>query len=609
MKRAFRNIVRLLCSTAFLFALVTVCSHAVSVSAAAKPTTSASKKTMYIGGSKYTIKLKNTTAGYSVSFTSSDEKVAKVTKTTGKVTAVSEGKAVITAKITQDGNDYSAKITITVKKPYIKFSAEAETEMHAGDTQDLSGLIDGYGVTVDEDDITYSSGKKSYAKVSADGVVTAMRAGIGKTVTITATDSKSGLSCKLKISIVEAEAKAVSEQKEENKPETDTGVKNDEADKPEKTEKTEKAENVSTAVKKYDRAKLDEQFKNAESQSGSTFAGEILTGKDEVTSWIIDQASVSGETAFGLTIKSADILLTPEEYYDLFPALKSIEFSNFVKYGNCYDLDATCLFRDSFTRSEFNVYNAFKLGTADSLDKTDRELYDALAAIVEECRCDSEADTAKKLHDWLLKNTKFSYSPFDGSDRDSVYACVMPKQCSDKGYAKTYAMLCEVSGLECITVDGNATDGSGSWYWNKVCIDGQWTNVDVARDEKNTSAPGEVSSAYFGLNDETLSSVYTTEGDDYPEATSQQFDYAYNLYADLPRASTAEELINIFKSVSRSTSYIEFVDPTGSTTLYDDNQMLIKFYSTTVGVTPSVASTSAGVYGTYYKVNLTWKRK
>lgn len=136
-------------------------------------------------------------------WSTSNQKIAKVDQN-GKVTAVAKGTATITVKV--DGKTATCKVTVTVpvtkvtiteslgggKKPAV--AAGKKITLKAGITPS----------NANNKSVTWSLGSKDkkYASISSKGVLSAKKAGAGKTVTVTATakdGSKKKATVKVKI--------------------------------------------------------------------------------------------------------------------------------------------------------------------------------------------------------------------------------------------------------------------------------------------------------------------------------------------------------------------------------------------------------------------------
>ena len=137
---------------------------------------------------KATVKPTNAT-NKKISWSSSNPKVAKVSST-GKVTAVSAGKATITAKA-KDGSKKTAKCKVTVFAPELKITGS--TEMTEGNTQTLTGnASSGKWTSSNPDVLSVSSKSGKTTTVSAK-----------KTGTATITYSAYGKSKKLSVTVKE----------------------------------------------------------------------------------------------------------------------------------------------------------------------------------------------------------------------------------------------------------------------------------------------------------------------------------------------------------------------------------------------------------------------
>lgn len=133
-----------------------------------------SSKSMYIGDT-YTLIESVTPSNSIVTWSSSNSSVATV-NSNGKVTAISNGTATITASIRYNGVTYYADCIFTVNKPSITFDVTSKS-LYQGDSFVIYETVKPSGYNV-----TWSSSNSSVASVSSNGTVTAKNAG---TATIT----------------------------------------------------------------------------------------------------------------------------------------------------------------------------------------------------------------------------------------------------------------------------------------------------------------------------------------------------------------------------------------------------------------------------------------
>ena len=135
-----------------------------------------------------TVKPDNAT-NKTVSWSSGSPSVATV-DASGKVTAVAEGTATITAK----AGDKTASCTVTVKKKVIAVESltldQTSLELTEGETATLTATVKPDNAT--DKAVTWSSGSPSVAAVDAGGMVTAVAKG---TATITAKAGDKTASC------------------------------------------------------------------------------------------------------------------------------------------------------------------------------------------------------------------------------------------------------------------------------------------------------------------------------------------------------------------------------------------------------------------------------
>lgn len=165
----------------FVYGGVTYSEHCSVVVSEVSIHLSNSSLSMSVGDSEY---LSATTSprGTSVSWSSSNSSIASV-NSSGKITAVGAGSAIITAQINYGGRSVTATCSVNVMAPSIQLSSSS-LSMSVGDTESLSAYTTPSGQSV-----SWSSSNTSVATVSSSGRISA--AGAGST-TITASISVGG---------------------------------------------------------------------------------------------------------------------------------------------------------------------------------------------------------------------------------------------------------------------------------------------------------------------------------------------------------------------------------------------------------------------------------
>lgn len=97
-------------------------------------------------------------------------------------------------------------------------------------------------------------------------------------------------------------------------------------------------------------------------------------------------------------------------------------------------------------------------------------------------------DKIKAFHDYLINYCTYK----DTGDRShSAVGALIDGQAVCEGYTEAFDLLCYLSGIECIEIDGTAQNNtmSGPHAWNKVKLDNIWYNVDVTWDDPISSSP------------------------------------------------------------------------------------------------------------------------
>ena len=165
-------------------AMVVTAFPVTNAEAASTAKLSATKATVYVGGSKtLSVKTPSNWKNVKVKATSSKKSIAKISKVSGKkvtVKAVKKGTAKVTVKVTAKKAGKTVKktlkATVTVKNPSLKTNV-TKVVVNAGNTATIKATA-----TPSSAKVTFASKDKAIATVSSKGVVTGVAEGTTKIV-------------------------------------------------------------------------------------------------------------------------------------------------------------------------------------------------------------------------------------------------------------------------------------------------------------------------------------------------------------------------------------------------------------------------------------------
>ena len=194
--------------------------------------------------------------------------------------------------------------------------------------------------------------------------------------------------------------------------------------------------------------------------------------------------------------------------------------------------------REKFTppgKEDMSIYDtsairtAWEKGNPSGLSKNDRAVYDAAQEILGEILTDGMDDLEKEEaiygfmvdqvnYDWshqdvMAETPRTAYEPYGGLvDRAAV--CL--------GYATSFQLLCDLAGLECITVVGAYHQGEEEHAWNMVRLKGNWYGVDATWDAngRELGSGDGYEWRYFNLTSDELALMRQWDYDNVPEATA-----------------------------------------------------------------------------------------
>ena len=121
----------------------------------------------------------------------------------------------------------------------------------------------------------------------------------------------------------------------------------------------------------------------------------------------------------------------------------------------------------------------------------------------------SEEEIELAIHDKLISLVSYDYDLYEQSKKSesendlgyTAYGALVcdsagrPNSAVCNGYAMAFEYLCQVAGIPCCTVSGQAShipadsDQDGGHAWNVVCIKGKWYEVDTTWDDYEYQAP------------------------------------------------------------------------------------------------------------------------
>ena len=142
-----------------------------------------------------------------------------------------------------------------------------------------------------------------------------------------------------------------------------------------------------------------------------------------------------------------------------------------------------------------------------------RQYLDAAAAV--EALVDSipadydEMHKALYLYQYLTDHVEYDSDNYYDGSTNLLYDAMIKHYTVCAGYTEAFYFLCNLAGIECITIDGYVSDlgnGAGDTHvWNVARIDGTWYQFDSTWDAGLTVADY----AYFGVSDAYMLANHT----------------------------------------------------------------------------------------------------
>ncbi len=103
---------------------------------------------------------------------------------------------------------------------------------------------------------------------------------------------------------------------------------------------------------------------------------------------------------------------------------------------------------------------------------------------INQANLDTDYKKILYVHDWIVNNSKYDET-LNKENRSNIYGILKEKEATCGGYAKTFKYLMDKLNINCIIVQGKATNDNQTEYhaWNYVELDGKWYGIDCTWDD------------------------------------------------------------------------------------------------------------------------------
>lgn len=199
-----------------------------------------------------------------------------------------------------------------------------------------------------------------------------------------------------------------------------------------------------------------------------------------------------------------------------------------------------CLFTQP-NKDDMSLYDTSAIRTAwekddpSGLSGEDREIYDKAKSILRKALKDGMSDLEKEtaIYSWIVNNVNYDWTHQDWMKETprasfTPYGGLVNRKTVCLGYATTFQLLCDLAGVECITVVGAAFQSQEDHGWNMVRLNGDWYCVDVTWDANyreqgsDWKASGPEDWRYFNVtSDEMAESDHQWDYANTPEAVTE----------------------------------------------------------------------------------------
>lgn len=256
-----------------------------------------------------------------------------------------------------------------------------------------------------------------------------------------------------------------------------------------------------------------------------TASEELVINSTEELYKTVEESLKEGQTEIHFvteTLGQDDLKKLNQEHDGFYGNVTQYEIKTLRFFDKSY-VTLQCEISDNYYVEEA-ILNGKEISTE---DKKVLELKEACEKVLSKLEnVTTEYQKEKKIHDYLVKNIAYGY-PEGRDTADSAaynaYGALVEGKAVCNGYAQAMKLLCDLSGLECTMISGQA-DGE-SHAWNLVRLGKEWYHVDVTWDDPEPDEPGRVLYSYFNLSDEEMKQSHIWETEDYTPSLGEKYQY------------------------------------------------------------------------------------